>query len=77
MFGTNYKHQDGGNMLRRGLCKPAEDTESVANLFSSKVKTRARLASQKAGSMAISLVSASSDELRRCTCAPNKALHHR
>lgn len=46
----------------------------MADLFSSRVKTRARLASQKTGSIAISLVSASREELRRCIWDPKSAL---
>ena len=53
---------------------------ATPDLFSNRVKTTARLASQKVGSIAISLVSASREELRRCTCDPNSALqqaaHH-
>ena len=44
------------------------------DLFSNRVKTSARLASQKAGSIAISLVSASRAELRRWACDPRSAL---
>ena len=47
---------------------------ATADLFSNRVKTRARLASQTTGSIAISLVRASREQLRRCTCDPNSVL---
>ena len=46
-----------------------------ADRFSRRVNRRGRFASQKVGSVAISLVIASRAELRRCACCASKALH--
>ena len=67
------KIEDKHSALDSAVCQSREDS----HLFSNKVNTSARLESQKAESIAISLVSASSAELRRCACAPSKALHNR